>query len=656
MLKTLKTLILLSILFWYPIIYGSSENPTIDSLKQSLKMDISDERRVRKYLDLTSAYYSIHKDSCYNYNAKAISLAKKIDYKNGLYRAQNNHGLMLCEEGHTDSALSFLSNILPLRTLGIDSVLIMATYQNIGIAHSYNADYMKSIENFRKATNFASGREGKYTLPRIFVNIGIMYSQNSLFPEALKNLIKSASLAKEQQNFRIEAIALAEAATVFSEMGENDSALHYYQEALQIAEATDQNETKSRVYWSIAQLYNDIEDYESSLNYAIKAKDILEAMNKQNDLPGCYCLLGSIYSKRKNFNLSNYYFTEFEKANKKTGSVYEESQCYSWWAASKKEQGNYKSAVKYYEEYIILQDSFFTQEHKATLSELQTKYETTQKEAQIEKQNFEIEKNELTIKKKNIQNIGLLSALLGLLSVLGFAFYSYQQKIRLKEEKIKTVEREQELNSFKAMVEGEEKERVRVARDLHDGIGAMLGALSMKMSGLKEENELLKSSNKFSQIIKGIDDTNDEVRRISHNLIPAVLLQFGLIKALEDHFGRINQSNLLNIDFQHYGIDNRLSQRIELTVYRIIQELINNIVKYAEAKKAIVQLNRNNGTLSITIEDDGKGLDWNKIENTKGIGIENLKSRIEALKGNFNIDAKQEVGTSVYIEIELDKK
>jgi signal transduction histidine kinase len=149
-----------------------------------------------------------------------------------------------------------------------------------------------------------------------------------------------------------------------------------------------------------------------------------------------------------------------------------------------------------------------------------------------------------------------------------------------------------------------------------------------------------------------LDSSIREMRRVAHNMMPEALIRFGLNTALNDFCNDINQSGALIISYQSIGLEGvSIDQTTSITLYRIVQELINNTMKHAKATTSIVQLTISNGQLSLTVEDDGKGFDTTILNTNKGIGWINIKNRVEFLKGKLDINSKEGEGTSVHIEL-----
>jgi signal transduction histidine kinase len=149
-----------------------------------------------------------------------------------------------------------------------------------------------------------------------------------------------------------------------------------------------------------------------------------------------------------------------------------------------------------------------------------------------------------------------------------------------------------------------------------------------------------------------LDSSIKEMRRVAHNMMPEALVKFGLDTALKDFCADINKSGALHVSYQSIGLGNtEIDQTTSITIYRIVQELLNNTMKHASAKNAIVQLSKTNGQIAVTVEDDGKGFDTSVLKGTRGIGWSNIQNRVEFLKGKLDVNSAPDKGTSVLIEL-----
>ena len=309
-------------------------------------------------------------------------------------------------------------------------------------------------------------------------------------------------------------------------------------------------------------------------------------------------------------------------------------------------KGDYKRAYESLDSYITIPDSLFTKESMQQINDLNVKYETSEKEKQIAEQELDI-----TRKNARLRNLFFGLAAAGLMITLLVVLYVQRKKSY--QQSLVTLKKEQDISLLKALMTGEEKERNRLARELHDGLGGILAAAQMQISRLPADTPEMAAGDK-QKAAELVSQAASETRRIAHNLLPETLLRFGLDEALREYTQSITDSGLLKIDYQSSGLDQPLEQSVELSIYRIIQELLNNIIKHAGATEALVQVQRPGNLLSITVEDNGKGF-APRDEAKAGIGLSNIESRISYLNGSIDIRSEQQRGTSVYIEIQLQK-
>jgi signal transduction histidine kinase len=249
-----------------------------------------------------------------------------------------------------------------------------------------------------------------------------------------------------------------------------------------------------------------------------------------------------------------------------------------------------------------------------------------------------------------------------ILLVLGF-LYSRNYRKRKQAERAKKaqqqqilfLEKQQQLVSLQSMINGQETERTRIAKDLHDGLGGLFSTIKMHFSTLQHEIKELRQYPLFTRSYELVNTASEEVRRIAHNMMPEVLIRIGLVSAVQELCNSISAGKLLQVSMQSYGMEKRLNAATEIMLYRIIQELLNNIIKHADASEAIIQLNRQNDRLNITVEDDGRGFNMEDTVNTTRAGLDSVKSRVNYLNGTLSIDSRQEIGTTIMMVFLLNE-
>jgi signal transduction histidine kinase len=325
------------------------------------------------------------------------------------------------------------------------------------------------------------------------------------------------------------------------------------------------------------------------------------------------------------------------------------------WCKYYSDIGNFEKAYALRTDLMYFTDSLINlQNHKRILL-FEARYNSQKNELLIQQLEKDKRIQQFVIRQKDALNYVLIgsSAIFLIIVVLGYR--NYQQKQKLQQQRISELETQQQLTATEAVLKGEEQERTRLAKDLHDGLGGMLSGIKYSFNTMKG-NLIMTPENAqaFERSMDMLDSSIKEMRRVAHNMMPEALVKFGLDTALKDFCNDINQTGALKVNYQSIGLANiTIAQTTAITIYRIVQELINNTMKHAAATSAIVQLSQTDGIISITVEDDGKGFDTAVLNQSKGIGWSNIQNRIEFLKGTIDVKAEAAKGTSVHIEINI---
>ena len=233
-----------------------------------------------------------------------------------------------------------------------------------------------------------------------------------------------------------------------------------------------------------------------------------------------------------------------------------------------------------------------------------------------------------------------------------FSRNKIKQKEALNSEKLKN-QKEQ----LKSVINTQEKERIRFARDIHDGIGQYFSALKFNISKFENEDKLSNDQKVllFKNVMKLIDDLYHEIHNISFDIMPQILSIKGLIASLEELIEKINELSKISINLDVFEFNERLPQHVEIALYRIIQELLNNIIKYSQATHVNIQFTKHEKELNLLIEDNGTGFNTDTLKQSAGHGWKNIKSRIEMINGTIEIDSiPNRVGTTVIIYVPLN--
>ncbi|GGE12039.1 tetratricopeptide repeat-containing sensor histidine kinase [Sphingobacterium cellulitidis] len=310
--------------------------------------------------------------------------------------------------------------------------------------------------------------------------------------------------------------------------------------------------------------------------------------------------------------------------------------------------GNMKAAFEWSQRYISVSDSLHAADYKKDMLDMENKYQSVEKEKQINQ--LQAEKQAAELVQKNQRLWVLLMSVGAAVFLLGFLYLNNilkNQKIA-NEFKFKELEQQRELQVTKAFLEGEDKERQRIAQDLHDGLGGALSGIKMKLSGIQTQYQ----ETEIDQTVDQLDKSIVELRRIAHNMMPTNLLRSGLNVALKDLCTALSNPNV-EIELKTEWLDTALNQHYQVNIYRVIQELLSNALKHANANHILVQCIQNEDQILITVEDNGRGFDLSRAQASKGMGLSNIQNRVDLMRGALDYDVMPGEGTIVNIELSV---
>ncbi len=404
----------------------------------------------------------------------------------------------------------------------------------------------------------------------------------------------------------------------------------------------------------------------NAIKYYNKSYDTYKKNNNfqyiKSRIHNYFLSIGAIYFSEKKYKKSIFYFNEIKRF-KLIGKKTHKSLLYEWLRKLNDSIGNYEKAYKNLLIKKRIDDEINQKKSNIRIAEIEEKYQNEKNEKELVEQK---QKNLVSeTKRKQNQNL-FYGALLVLLSGAIIAYLNLknsrkkrllaEQQKELEKQKNLTLIKEQEITTINAMIDGQEKERIRIAEDLHDNIGSVLATLKLHFENLKlnREKKHFNQEKLYNKTEKLIDETYYKVRSIAHAKNAGVIANQGLLVAIKMMAEKISSANKIKIHVVDYGLDNRLENNIEITVFRIIQELITNIIKHAEASEATINISLfDTTTLNIIIEDNGKGFNSKNVKFNEGMGLGSIKKRVTHLKGTFQIDSTLNKGTSILINIPL---
>lgn len=508
-------------------------------------------------------------------------------------------------EGNFAEALKIYYKLLDIGKETKNDQLMASSFGNLGEVNRLMGNYEKGLEFFIECLNIKKRSGDKKNIANCYNNIGLIYAAKNDFDKAIEN-------HKTALTIRMEIKDSAGIASSFTNIGIIHDYKGNYAEALK--------------------------------NYSEGLEMNLEIKNKKG-ASICYNNIGQLHLGMKNFQIAYEYLNLSLMTGREIG--YSEIVLGSYIALSHLDSitGNWKGAYEHHKLFSDMEDSLHTAEAGKQIAEMQTRYETEKKENENKILVRENKLKDMEISRQKTQKYAWVAAVF-LMALISFLVYN---RYKLKQEKIMNEELlKQEKLRIRAMVQAQEQERKRIAEELHDGIGQMLSATKLNVSALENNNQT-EFQIPYRNAMELIEGSFRELRNISRNIMPELLVKRGLIPAIKDLADKLT-STALKIFVKSDEPENLPDINANIHLYRILQELLNNIVKYAGATEVHIHLKKNEDGLTLTVEDNGRGFDSDILKTSRGNGWNNIRSRLEILNAKIKIDSQKGKGTMVLIQ------
>lgn len=523
---------------------------------------------------------------------------------------------------------------------------------NLGIVHWRMGDRVKATECYLASARLNDSTRNTLGLAKNQINLGNLYASYNDYRKAVNSFnAAKENLALLKDTSELTALTAMNIGNLYSDL-DNDEydaqlAKNNYKIALQRFESLEDTFHIAGIYNNFGLIAENANKLDSALFYYTLALRLRSSIKDYGGLVISYLNIGNICKKQKKYEAAMQHYHQGLQLAKEAGDAINYLYLLKNQLSLSLEITGQGAASAQFADYEDLKDSIFNVEKSRQIAEIETKYETERKER-------EILEGKAALRQKSIQNKNLIAGLILTVFATGLIIILIMQRNRMMKivskrndllynQQINQLLKEQELKTFDALMEGQEKERIRIAEDLHDRLGSTLTAARLHFEAMK-----INSNTKAFELL---DNAIDETRQIAHNMQSGVLMKFGLYAALHDLKETIESSNQLAVHIQTIQFDNRLTPEQEVNLYRIAQECISNILKHAGASLAQITVERAENRLAMTIEDNGSGFDISGI--TPGIGLKNLASRAAKINGEFTIESAAGKGTKVSITMQV---
>jgi len=629
----------------------------VDSLNSLIKNSPKDTLTIRRYKALGDIFLSKNQESELLETAeKGLLLSKKLKYPKGLIQMTLFKAIALDIMGKTDIALLLYNKSIQMAKLYNEKELEARSYLNLGVSYQFMGDYELALENQLLAYNI--GEElSKKDLAKLLNNIGIIYRVQKKYKRAEEIYLKSYKLKEELKDSLGMAATLMNLGLVYQKIkGKENFSIQYLQISENLYQRLGRPDEVATVNTALGQIFLAKKNIPKAKEAFRNAWFYFEKNSANRYSSAALTGLGEIAIKEHNYNEAETYLEQALKLSNKFGNK-EDIQSQSFALSSVKDTlGKKSEAYKMLKKAYVLNDTLNKTTRLQAMEEMQAKFDVKEKVNELEIS--ELKLNEQT-RQRNIFLYGTIGLAVFALTI----FFFLKNKIRankkineqskvLQKQKITDLQQKNKLLALNSMIEGQEVERLRIAKDLHDSLGGLLSTVKNHFATIQKEIESIEKLNITQKTNSLIDEACIEVRRISHNMMPHALSISGLQGALEDLGEQLSAQGYettVEISSELKEID----ETKKIMLYRLVQEIISNIRKHADAKTILIQLLKYKSEINLIIEDDGVGFDYEKAIAKGSLGLKSINSRVEFLDGNINWDSEMDKGSTVTINIPI---
>ncbi len=621
-----------------------------DSLLRLLPAAKEDTSKVRLLIDIGNQYEWDDPETAAKYYLEVRGLSEKLGYKEGIIKFIANYSYLLNLKGLYDSSMLLNRQSVTLAAELGDKFQIGRSNANLGNVFLNLSQYDSAVYYYQVALKNFEAAGDEVLIARLADLLQVTYMELRQHDKALVYGEQAIAVLRNANDPASLSAALSNAANVYERLNQHDTALAYLKEALELARGINYKEHEKTILLNISNIYQNMLQVDSIKPYSEKVAALSRELDTPESEAIAYRGLANYYVFKNDLDAAHKYISRALDITGKGGFRKEHASGLKTLGAVLLAMHRYEESYRMDSEAEVLADSLMGEEIQNKILLLEKQFETEKKEAQIALQQAQLQQ-------KNILNYFLIggTAALALILLLGYRNYKHRQ--RLQQAKIDELETEKQLAATEAILKGEEQERTRLAKDLHDGLGGMLSGIKYSFQHMKD-NLILTPENAqaFERSLDMLDSSIREMRRVAHNMMPEILVRYGLDAALKEFCSEVNSSGAIRTSYQSIGMENAgIEQTTAVTVYRIVQELVNNAIKHAAATHVLVQVHaaQQENLLVVTVEDDGKGFDTALLKQQGGIGWSNIQNRVDFLQGKLDLQSEPGKGTSVLIEIGL---
>ncbi|MFB2119125.1 tetratricopeptide repeat protein [Parapedobacter sp. 2B3] len=633
----------------FPCGAQSSAGQRIDSLKKELENDLTKVQKAKVYGDLSWYYNSVSLDSALRYGDEALRIAREIHDRKLIAQSLSDLGAIYFIKGEIDKSLELYNQSLDIRKKENDEEGIASLNFKIGNNYFKKAELEKAMSFYLEALHYYENTQNEYVVANLHSNIAVVYTSLRNYPKALSYLKKAEIYFQRQSLYAPLANVTLSMGNVYYALLDTAKAQDSYEKTIAIAKKGQSFSAEASAYNNLGQIYTDLGQNKRAVDYIQKSLVIRTREKLDSDVASSNVTLAINYAKLRNFSKSKSLLLTSLNYFQQTGGAEKITLIYYQLIESYAGLGEVDSVFHYMNLYKQSQSAELDNKVIEVSNELETKYQTEKKEQQIEILNQETAIQKLRLRQRGLL---LLAAMVVLVSGGILVFFVFKQRRLKAEARLQQEINTQQEKATRDVLNAEERERRRIASDLHDGVGQTLSAALLNLNYLYKS--ITDGKTPEPQVMDNalglVKDSYQEMRSISHQMMPNALLKAGLATSIKEFLDAIDGKDI-KVHLSVSGLADRLDQQLETVLYRAVQEAVNNVVKHARASRLTIQLMKDDEGVSVTIEDNGVGFDASRLDEVAGIGLKNIRSRVALLQGSVEVDTAMGRGTVVVIFI-----
>jgi two-component system, NarL family, sensor kinase len=600
-------------------------------------------------------YYYLRVDTklaaTYYQETRKFAASEQPDILAYAYMAQ---GIYHNRQGRLDSALQLLELAREKAVRGKSSHALVRIY--LALAHTFitSGKPEKGLEFLFQGLRVVNDNPDTEIEMKLRTNIPWAYLELKQYRNCVRYGLQNVRLLEGGPYEWILLYSYNNVAVSYGALGMIDSAKYFIDKGLAAAKKSNDNQSLANAYFILGTIYSNAGKYKQAIEQYQKARPFREKVGNP------FFIVSDLYTMSELYQKSGDYLKGIQ-AGKEALAVAEEYNLtlkfegtYLSLARNYEGFGDYRNSSKFYRLYAMAKDTVYKHASTDAIAEMQTKYETEKKEKQLVIQKAELLEQAAEIQKSRMV-VGALLLTLGFFAVIFILLrgrWKRKQEILQKERELYIREAQ-----IQASIQSQEIERKRFAQDLHDGMGQLISALRLALHAINNQTPMEDRVEVVAKSEQILNEMHHEIRGIAFNLMPQTLVQHGLVPALREMSDRVNGSGKIVITVNSFDMPMRLSELEEISLYRVIQEWVNNVMKYAGATVIQIQLIGHEGEINLTIEDNGSGFDTGILEHSTGNGWKNIKSRLNLVKGSIEIDSRAGMnGTTVIIRVPVTQR